>query len=318
LLVGERTLIEHLKSRLLGLAAIQKSRARQRSRLVWLRKGDANTRYFQIMANTRKKRNFIHTLQGRDGGVTVQRDKHKLIHEHFLQHIGSYAPRSCALNFTNLGWQPRPLQHLDLPITEQELLLVIKEAPKEKAPGPYGFIGLFFSVCWDIIKDDLLRAAEQFFSMNQQGLQLLNQAFIVLIPKKECPQRVSDYRPIRLTHSFAKIITKILANRLGPELDHLIYNNQTAFIKKRCIHDSFVHVQEMIRELHTKKIPAIFIKLDISKAFDTVNWPYLLGILSHLGFGQKWRNWISLLWCTISSSVLLNGEPRKRILHCRG
>jgi hypothetical protein len=73
-----------------------------------------------------------------------------------------------------------------------------------------------------------------------------------------------------------------------------------------------------VKDLHKKKNSALFIKLDISKAFDSVSWPYLLGILQHLGFGVRWRNWISSLWCTTSSCYLLNGKPGKRILHCRG
>lgn len=77
-------------------------------------------------------------------------------------------------------------------------------------------------------------------------------------------------------------------------------------------------VQELIKELHKKKALAIFIKLDISKAFDIVSCPYVLEIMSHLGFGMRWRNWISSLWCTTSSKFMLNGEPGKRILHCRG
>jgi hypothetical protein len=81
-----------------------------------------------------------------------------------------------------------------------------------------------------------------------------------------------------------------MANRLSPELQHLIANNQTTFIKKRNIHDSFMFVQQMVRRLHKKKTSAMFVKLDISKAFDTVNWPYLLGIMTHLGFGVKWKN----------------------------
>jgi hypothetical protein len=98
----------------------------------------------------------------------------------------------------------------------------------------------------------------------------------VLIPKKEDACRVSDYMPINLTHSFAKLVSKLLANRLGPHLDHLISINQTTFIKRRCIHNNFMYVQEVIKDLHKRKIPALFLKLDISKAFDTVNWPYLL------------------------------------------
>jgi hypothetical protein len=126
---------------------------------------------------------------------------------------------------------------------------------------------------------------------------------VVLIPKKENLQRITNYRPISLTHSFTKLITKILANRVGPELDHLIFINQTIFIRKRCIHDNF------IRDLHMKKNPSLFIKLNISKAFDSVNWPYLIQIMTHLGFGQRWKNWITTLWGTTSSYFLLNGEP---------
>jgi hypothetical protein len=62
----------------------------------------------------------------------------------------------------------------------------------------------------------------------------------------------------------------------------------------------------------------MFIKLDIFKAFDMVNWPYMLSILTHLGFGHKWKNWIASLWCTASYSVLVNGIPGKRVLHCKG
>jgi hypothetical protein len=140
----------------------------------------------------------------------------------------------------------------------------------------------------------------------------------VLVPKIASPQRINDYRPISLVHSFPKIITKILSNRLGPKLQHLISNSQTAFLKKRCIHDCFVFVQQVIKALHKKKVPALFIKLDIHKAFDTLDWHYLLNILTHLGFGQTWRDWISSLWCTFSSAFLLNGNLGRRILHYRG
>jgi hypothetical protein len=98
----------------------------------------------------------------------------------------------------------------------------------------------------------------------------------------------------------------------------MISVNQTAFIKKRCIHDNFMYVQHVVKDLYRRKIPALFIKLDIFKAFDSVNWPYLQGILQHLGFGLKWRSWISSLWCTASSCFLVNGEPGTRILHCMG
>jgi hypothetical protein len=124
-----------------------------------------------------------------------------------------------------LDWQPRDLQHLDQSFYEQEIKEVIFFAPKEKAPGPDGFIGLLFSNCWEIIKEDIIRALHQFYLLNQQGLHFLNQALVVLIPKKENPQRFSDFRAISLTHNFSKIISKLLANRLSIELEHIISVN---------------------------------------------------------------------------------------------
>jgi hypothetical protein len=79
-----------------------------------------------------------------------------------------------------------------------------------------------------------------------------------------------------------------------------------------------MYVQEVIKDLDKRKISALFIKLDISKAFDTVNWPYLLNIMEYLGFGLRWRNWIPSLWNTTSPTFLVNEESRKKILHCRG
>jgi hypothetical protein len=127
-----------------------------------------------------------------------------------------------------------------------------------------------------------------------------------------------DYRPISRAHNFAKLISKVLANRLGPHLDQLVSVNQAAFMKKRCIHESFMYIQEVLKHLHKRKIHAIFIKIDIAKAFDTVNLPYLMHVMKYLGFGLRWRNWVSSLWCSSSSSFLLNVEAGKRILYCRG
>lgn len=109
--------------------------------------------------------------------------------------------------------------------------------------------------------------------------------------KKKGAVKLSYFRPISLIHSFAKLVSKVLANRLSLELPNLISMNQNAFIKKRCIHDNFKYVYQVIRDLQRRKIPTLFIKLDISKAFDTVSWAYLLGIMVYLGFPLCWRNW---------------------------
>ena len=81
-------------------------------------------------------------------------------------------------------------------------------------------------------------------------------------------------------------------------------------MQKRSIHDNFMHVQNLIKDLHRRNIPGLFLKLDISKAFDSVNWVFLLEVLQRLGFIQRWHDWIYLSLSTLSSRGLANiGVP---------
>jgi hypothetical protein len=98
-------------------------------------------------------------------------------------------------------------------VSKDEVHRVIKESPKEKAPDPYGFIGSFFSSYWGIIMEDMMRAVNHFFELNQQDLHMLNQAYIVLIPKKQNPQKVSE--KIRGGHCLVNWATCLRPKRLG-------------------------------------------------------------------------------------------------------
>jgi hypothetical protein len=95
----------------------------------------------------------------------------------------------------------------------------------------------------------------------------------------------------------------------------MISTNQSAFIRGRCIHDNFIIVQQTIKLLHCQKVPNLFLKLDISKAFDSVSWAFLLEVLNHLGFGNTWCNLVSNLLTMSTTRVLLNGEPGATIKH---
>ena len=107
--------------------------------------------------------------------------------------------------------------------------------------------------------------------MDRRGLARVNKAIIVLIPKKQGVETLQDFRPISLIHSLLKIFTKLLARRLAPKLKDLVDQCQSAFIKKRSIHENFLYVQNTARYLHKNKRPSILLKLDIAKAFDSIS-----------------------------------------------
>jgi hypothetical protein len=163
-----------------------------------------------------------------------------------------------------------------------------------------------------------LVAATYFYHQHDQHLKTVNTAHIVLVPKKADATSLSNYRPISLTHSVAKLINKVLATSLGSTLNSLISSCQSAFIRKRSIHDNFLYTQNTIRELHRAKHLALFFKLDITKAFDSIRWDFLLEVLQRLGFGSRWRAWVTALISTTSSAVFVNGSKGEWFRHGRG
>jgi hypothetical protein len=96
-----------------------------------------------------------------------------------------------------------------------------------------------------------------------------NSAYFTLIPKKDEASAAKDFRSIGLIHSFAKLVTKIIANRLALFINLLVITNQNTFVRGRCIHDNYILVHQTIKLLHIQKVPSLFLKLDISKSFDS-------------------------------------------------
>ena len=101
-------------------------------------------------------------------------------------------------------------------------------------------------------------------------------------------------------------------------MQSLVSQCQNAFIKGRATHDNFMYVQSLTKCLRQKKFPSLLLKIDISKAFDTVAWEFLLQLLQHRGFGAKWRGWIAALLLTTTTRILVNHELSDPISHHRG
>jgi hypothetical protein len=118
-------------------------------------------------------------------------------------------------------------------------------------------------------------------------------------------------------HSIAKLLAKILTIRLANHLDKLVSCSQSAFIKGRNIHDNFQYVQGAFKHFHQAKTSMLLLKLDITKAFDNVRWEYLLELMEQLGFGQRSRDILSLIWSSTTSRIMLNGAPGRPIRHYR-
>lgn len=314
----EDWLCRQLRQHTLALASLHRTIIRARSRIDWLSEGDSNTNFFHSHARFRKRKNFIAALQEGDHTATSHEDKQAMVWRYFSTLLGTAEHRNETLNLQTFHHRRYDLQSLDEPISEEETWGVIKNLKPDKAPGLDGFTGRFYRSCWQIIKRDIMAAIGAVHAGDARKLHKLNSAYMILIPKKEEAHTVANYRPISLVHSFAKLITKILANRLSSKLNEMVAANQSAFVKGQSIHDNFMMVQQLTRFFHVRRLPRTLLKLDITKAFDSVSWAFLLEVLGHLGFGRHWRNLLSNLLATSSTRVLLNGTPGDYINHRRG
>jgi len=145
------------------------------------------------------------------------------LYEHYDQLLGANFVRSRRFDLEQIGVPSMDLAGLVMLFTEEEVLSVIREIPNDKTPGPDGFTGHFYKTAWTIIKGDIMNAFNAFWSQEARSFNLLNDAYMVLLKKKEQPQEIRDYQPISLMHSFRILITKCLASRLGATIDSLVH-----------------------------------------------------------------------------------------------
>lgn len=142
----------------------------------------------------------------------------------------------------------------------------------------------------------------------------LNETYVALIPKWTDAKCLGDFRPIILTTGAYKILAYLRGLR---NFSHLISEHQSAFVEGCQILDPLL-ANEVIDEWSRKGKRGIAVKLDIEKAFDTVNWSFLDSVLQARGFGCRWRKWIKGCLLFANFSIIINSWPRGKLKASRG
>lgn len=240
---------------------LERTIIRLRSRLVFLKDGDANTKLFHLQCSHRTQKKHISKLVFEGRAAFTQDEMAAMMFSFFSSSLGSASKSSTRIDLAALGIEQADLAHLDYPFYEEEVWNTIKALPKDKSPGSDGFTAEFYQVAWPTIKHDVMRAFSFFYETNKGQFHKLNGALITLIPKRADAISPADYRPISLIHSFGKLVAKTLANRLAPALHSLVDVNRSAFIKTRSIHDNFKLVELAAKALHKRKKASLLLKL---------------------------------------------------------
>ncbi|KAJ1700191.1 hypothetical protein LUZ63_008703 [Rhynchospora breviuscula] len=209
------------------------------------------------------------------------------------------------------------LSSLDLPFTEREIKRAVMGLADNKASGPDDYPNEFFKLNWELVKQDLLLIFDALFNLSLD-LNNSNSAHLILLPKEANAQFLSQYRPISIICYLPKLISKVLSNRMAMFLPELISNSQTGFVKGRIISENFNTAREIIANIASSGDPGVMLKLDFTKAFDSVTWPFLFNLLQTRGFPTRFIDWIKLLLTSSKSSILMNGTVGPAFQHKRG
>ncbi|XP_057444459.1 uncharacterized protein LOC130736674 [Lotus japonicus] len=295
----------------------------QRSRATWLKSGDKNTRFFHTKATQRRKRNLIEEIEDANG-VKFQRDVDiARVLKNYFEDIFSSSNPSGEEELASLVADRVTEAHrsiLSVPFTRDEVEEALFQMHPTKAPGVDGFPALFYQKFWPIVGDDVSTFCLQV--LNGDSLPgMVNQTLLVLIPKVKKAVLANQFRPISLCNVVFKIITKTIANRMKLFLSDLISETQSAFVPGRLITDNALIAYECFHYMKKKfsgKNGMMALKLDMSKAYDRVEWSFLKQVLLKMGFPINWVNLIMSCVNSVTFSIMVNGNPQPTFAPHRG
>ncbi|KAF5773617.1 putative RNA-directed DNA polymerase [Helianthus annuus] len=282
---------------------------RQRSRIKWAKDGDENSRYFHTMINCRKASNSIHGLDVNGVWVSkpslVKKEVFRFFRSKFVEECVA-RPRLVCSDLKRVSESDASM--LDARFSVEEIKAAVFGCGDDRAPGPDGVNFRFVKRFWNLLEADFVDIMEEFYSTGAINPGC-GSSFIALIPKVNDPIGLNDFRPISLVGLVNKVISKVLANRLKKVLDKVISFSQSAFIGGRLILDGPLIVNEILNWAKKSKDKLFFLKIDFEKAYDNINWNFIIDLLSQMGFSDKWKNWIKGVVSSASASVLVNGAP---------
>ncbi|GKV29990.1 hypothetical protein SLEP1_g38860 [Rubroshorea leprosula] len=282
---------------------------KQKTKLDWVKQGDANSKLFHRIMNSNRRRKMIRGIYKDGAWIEEPSVVKQEVREYFnkiFQEEQWDRPKLGGLQFKQLNEEDSVWLEREVPA--KEVKQAVWDCGGDKSPGPDGFSFHIIKSIWNVIEKDIVAFVQEFFR-NDKLVRGINSSFIVLIPKKDNPIDLKDYRPISLIGSLYKIISKVLANRIKKVLPKLISGTQSAFLGGRQITDGILILNEVVEEIKRKKISSFIFKADFEKAYDSLNWDFLDEMMRRLGFGEKWRLWIKECLQTASVSVLVNGSP---------
>ncbi|XP_061370519.1 uncharacterized protein LOC133313201 [Gastrolobium bilobum] len=290
----------------------------QSSRNQWLKYGDKNSRFFHSSTIARRRHNRIVTLKNEQGEWIADSDMLVNMATSFYQGLFSIEEERDGVFPIQNGFPvltDAEKRVLAIRPNREEIRKTVFRMGKFKAPGPDGLSAVFFQSQWNVVGGSVCQLVEDIFC-SPEKVRDINGTFPFLIPKKDSPENMKDFRPISLCNVVYKIITKIIAGRLKDLMPRIVSPNQCSFIMGRQGTDNIIIAQEVIHSTRLRKGRKgwMMIKVDLEKAYDRLDWSFVVEALKDIGLPDSLVQLIFSCISTASMRLLWNGMATKEII----
>ncbi|XP_060968448.1 uncharacterized protein LOC115710694 [Cannabis sativa] len=266
------------------------------------------------------KSNRIKYLKNDEGVVVnTQEGIAELVISYFSDLFSSQAAASI---FESLGpgLDEPEITFLAQDFTADEVKRAVFQLSGDKAVGLDGLNAFFYQKNWSVLGADFTKAILACLNQGSYFTEI-NSTLIVLIPKKQHANTLKDFRPISLCTTLYKDISKILANRLKKVLDKIISPCQSTFVSGHIIQDNILIANELVHAIKNRTVGTrgwAALKLDMTKAFDRVEWDFLRHHMFHFHFPVHFVSLIFRCLTTASISFSINGQVHGSLKPTRG
>lgn len=304
--------IRELQSEIEFIYNFKATGAQIRARVQFLEEGERNTKYFHSLEKSRQARKVITSLKIDNNTIT---DTYEILNEEVRFYEKLYNSDSTInpsefdqyLNNTVTNYLNNDQANIcEGKLSNSECYESLKDMKLNKSPGLDGLTVEFYQKFWPLIGDLVTNSLNEGYDRRNLSATQSESVFS-LIYKKGDPDNLENWRPISLLTIDYKIAARVLAKRLQKVIHNIVSLDQQGYIKNRYIGYNIRQIQDIIDYTDILKLDGIILFLDFKKAFDTVEWNFMLNVLHKFGFKESFIHWVKTFYSNITSCVINNG-----------